>query len=147
MDGVDRIAAERQRQIDYEVEMKSEPSAGAKRTAKHVIAFMSAWFCQDDDAPRPEAEAIEHLERLISELMAQDWIRCSERMPTEDHGDIDGRIMWRFDEDQELPHTSDVFHMAAHWDPTNIDGIKRVWDMYEIECVSWMPFPPGLKEK
>lgn len=77
---------------------------------------------------------------IIDEETRPEWIPCAKQMPTEDHGDIHGKVIWRFDDDGE------VFHFMAHWDHTNSDGIKRIWDMYEIECVSWMSFPPGPKE-
>ena len=121
-------------------EMKSEPSATPMRLAKRIVAIcneelgaqaqasLSNWA--HVIAQRLNKKAVRGIALLIAEETQPKWIECSERMPSEDHGDIGGKVLWRIDEDGE------IHHKVASWD----------WVAWvAVPGVSWMPFPPGPK--
>ena len=119
-----------------EVEMKQETSAGVKRAAKRVVEGI---LKEVRYAPGPVEESFDCIGYAVDIIDEEtrpegDWIPCSERMPTEDHGDIDGKVLWCIDEDGE------IHHMVAPWG-------QRAWISRPNWKVSWMPFPPGPKDK
>jgi len=80
-----------------------------------------------------EREFLRHLREVAEESKQQptDWIKCTDRLPMEKDGDINGYVWayWTGDKRSHYTHWQHIPN-ATHWKPT---GLVR-------------PMPPTMKE-
>lgn len=105
-------------------ETKQEPSKGAMQAAKALNEsglIPACWNLTEEI----------HAAAIIDKYTRPKWIKCSERMPTEEDAGVDNEVIWLHKDG------SAYWAAASPWD----NPIARE------NTAAWFPLPPGPEEK